>query len=287
MNYLTLPRSVALIFLLTIVFYSCSKSGGGGTVGGGGGGTLDPCTGVTIFVTANTTNPTAVANGSINASASGGSSAFNFSLNGGAFQSSGNFTGLAAGSYIVTAKNANGCAGTGSFILTQTSSGSCPGATISISATVTGNRLCDVNNGSIVATGSGGVSPYTFNINGGAFQFSNTFPGLGAGSFTIGTKDANGCTGTSVVAVGNLSAGPLFVVVKNLLQAECQSCHNSVVSEGGMNWEVDCNIVFFKDRIRERAVLANPSSMPPTGVLPASERAKITNWINAGGRFTD
>jgi hypothetical protein len=54
-----------------------------------------------------------------------------------------------------------------------------------------------------------------------------------------------------------------------------------------MNWTVDCNIVNFKDRIRERAVNGNPSVMPPTGSLPASEKLKITNWINAGGRFTD
>jgi hypothetical protein len=54
-----------------------------------------------------------------------------------------------------------------------------------------------------------------------------------------------------------------------------------------MNWEVDCNIVNFKDRILARAVNANPSPMPPTGLLPPSERQKITDWINAGGRYVD
>jgi uncharacterized membrane protein len=54
-----------------------------------------------------------------------------------------------------------------------------------------------------------------------------------------------------------------------------------------MNWTVDCNIVANKDRIKARAVDASPSAMPPTGLMPASERQKITDWINAGGKFTD
>jgi hypothetical protein len=59
------------------------------------------------------------------------------------------------------------------------------------------------------------------------------------------------------------------------------------VSEGGMNWTVDCNIVTFKDRIKIRAVDGNPSPMPPTGFIPVSEQQKIVNWINAGGKFSD
>jgi hypothetical protein len=31
----------------------------------------------------------------------------------------------------------------------------------------------------------------------------------------------------------------------------------------------------------------NPSPMPTGGLLPANERQKITDWINAGGRITD
>jgi len=87
--------------------------------------------------------------------------------------------------------------------------------------------------------------------------------------------------------VNTLTAVPLFQAVRTLLTTNCGGCHNSTVSEGGMNWSVDCNIVNFKDRINARAVSGNPSAMPPTGLLPATERAKITNWINAGGRFSD
>ncbi len=83
------------------------------------------------------------------------------------------------------------------------------------------------------------------------------------------------------------TAGPLFSAVKSLMQANCQSCHNNSIANGGMNWTIDCNIVTNKARIKARAVDNNPSSMPPTGPLAQSEKDKITAWINAGGRFTD
>lgn len=91
------------------------------------------CSGVTINVSGTTTNATpcvATPNGSINASATGGTG-FTFSVNNGAFQSSGVFSNLAEGSYTVTAKDANGCTGT---------------ATITVNATPAGNLFTTVRN---------------------------------------------------------------------------------------------------------------------------------------------
>jgi uncharacterized membrane protein len=79
--------------------------------------------------------------------------------------------------------------------------------------------------------------------------------------------------------------GPLFTAVKTLMQANCQSCHNSGNANGGKDWTIDCNIVANKTRIKARAV--DDGTMPPTGPLPQSEKDKITAWINAGGRITD
>ena len=82
------------------------------------------------------------------------------------------------------------------------------------------------------------------------------------------------------------TAGPLFMNVKTLIAAKCQSCHNNTIQNGGMNWQVDCNIVTNKARIKVRAV--DIGDMPQGGPsLTASEKAIITNWINAGGKFTD
>jgi uncharacterized membrane protein len=86
----------------------------------------------------------------------------------------------------------------------------------------------------------------------------------------------NPCAGTP---------GPLFTAVKTLIETRCVGCHNANRVNGGMNWTVDCNIVTNKGRIKVRAV--DEGTMPPNGPLPAADKAKITNWINAGGRITD
>lgn len=286
MKHFNIFHSFSLILLSFIFFiYSCSK---------GGGGTItppppppDPCAGVTITVTGTVVNPSAPAtsDGSISATASGGSG-FTFNINGGAFQASGNFTGLASGSYTIIAKNGNGCTGSATFTLTGPNL--CTGVTITVSTSVVNNSPCQsLATGSITVTPGGGTGPYTFRLNTGAFQSSNIFSALTAGIYTVTARDANGCTGSINATVSDLPAGPLFAAVRTVLQNNCAGCHNAGNPQGGMNWTIDCNIVTFKDRIKIRAVDGNPSPMPPTGFMPGSEQQKIINWINAGGRFTD
>lgn len=246
----------------------------------------NPCAGITIIVSGTVTNPTAVGatNGSIAATASG-SSGFTFNINGGAFQASGTFNNLGAGVYAIVAKDLNGCTGSANFTLTAPNP--CTGVTITVSNSVTGVTPCQAPNGTITVTPGGGTAPYTFSLNGGAFQSSNIFSGLAAATYSVTAKDVNGCTGSANAIVSNLPAGPLFTAVRTLVQNNCVSCHNPANPNGGMIFTVDCNIVAAKDRIQARAVNGNPSPMPPTGLLPASERQKITDWINAGGKFTD
>jgi len=247
----------------------------------------NPCAGVIITVNAVLTNPASPGanNGNIVASASG-SSGFTYNINGGAFQATGTFNNLAAGSYIIIAKNANGCTGTATFTLTNPNL--CAGVTITVSNAITNNTPClSPATGSITATPGGGTGPYTYKLNSGAYQSSTIFSNLNSGTYLITAKDANGCTGSANATVADISAGPLFAAVRNVLQNNCVSCHNNTQSEGGMNWTIDCNIVNFKDRIKSRAVDGIPSAMPPTGLLVLSEQQKIINWINAGGKYTD
>ncbi len=139
-------------------------------------------------------------NGSITAQASGGQSPYQFRLNGGAFQSNGTFSNLGAGSYTITVRDANGCEATQSVNLVSSSA---PNLTIS-NTTQPG---CNQNNGSITAQASGGQSPYQFRLNGGAFQSNGTFSNLGAGSYTITVRDANGCEATQSVNLQNPAGG--------------------------------------------------------------------------------
>lgn len=248
----------------------------------------DPCTGVSITVTGSTVNPTAAgaSNGSINAAASGGTGPFQFRIGTGTYQPGGSFTGLVAGTYLITARDANGCTGSASFTLSDPNP--CAGVVINHNSSVTGHIPCSTGGtGSIIANPSGGTGPYTYSLNGGSFQSSGIFNNLAAGNYNLNIRDANTCNTAATINIPNRPQGPLFTAVKALLQANCNTCHNASTPNGGMNWEVDCNIVTYRDRIQIRAVNANPSAMPPTGLLPPAERQKIVDWINAGGKYTD
>jgi hypothetical protein len=133
-------------------------------------------------------------NGSITASATGGTAPYMFSINTGAFSSTNVFSNLAAGSYTIHVKDANGCEKTTVVTITQ------PALVVLNTQKV--NILCNgENNGSIIASATGGLAPYMFSINAGAFSSTNVFSNLAAGSYTIHVKDANGCEKTVVVTI--------------------------------------------------------------------------------------
>lgn len=251
----------------------------------------DPCAGVTVTVTTTQVNPTTgQSNGSITASATGGTG-FTYSLNGGTFQASGTFSGLAAGTYTVTAKNSNGCLGSKSVTLTATSP--CTGITIVITTAIVNNTPCITPaSGSITVTATGSTG-FTYNINGGAYQAGNVFSALAAANYTIGVKDANGCTKTSTATVANVASGPLFAQVRTLISARCSGsgCHMNGGSAAGYNFDNDCSIVAKWAEINHTSVLYTNGwvRMPksPQPFLTAAEKQKITDWITAGHRYTD
>jgi gliding motility-associated-like protein len=143
-----------------------------------------------------TTSPvTCSANGSVTVNASGGWGGYTYAISPVAGTQSGNtFTNVPAGSYNITIVDANGCSITRPFTLTTPLQ-----PTLTLSAT---SDFCyDTTNGAtLVVTAAGGVAPYEFSINGGAYVPSNTpvnghtFPNLSPGSYTISVRDAYGCT---------------------------------------------------------------------------------------------
>jgi hypothetical protein len=267
-----------------LLFASCGKGNGVGN--GGGSVNSNPCSGIIITIDAIITNPSApgAADGSIKATATGGTGIV-FSINGGVFQSLGSFENLAAGTYTISAKNGNNCSGSKSFTLV--SQNSCSGVTITVNSGTTTNIPCTgAGNGSITITNTGGVAPFTYSLDGGVFQSSNLFSGIGSGTHSIIVKDANGCTGSADATVTDVPAGPLFSAVRSLMQTNCilSGCHADIQPP---LFSEPCVITTNRFLIKARAVDANPSPMPPNGLLSASERQKITDWINAGGRFNN
>jgi uncharacterized membrane protein len=166
-------------------------------------------------------------------------------------------------------------------------SNQCAGVNITVSVVTTSNVPCETDTASIIVTASGGAMPYTYSLSGGTYQSTNIFNYLTTSSYTITVKDVNGCTGSASTTVTNKPIGPLFAQVKNLIQYFCINCHGPNGASGGLDFSANCTIVTSKDRIKARAVDANPSPMPVNGLLSASERQKIIDWINAGGKFTN
>lgn len=242
--------------------------------------TAAACPTITVSGTTTPASNATTANGVINAAATG-STGITFSINGTSFQATGNFTGLTVGSYTVTAKDVNGCTGTLAFMI---ASAPCP--TITPTAISTTTVKCETTNtGTLTLSGSGGVAPYTYSINGGAFQSNASFMALPFGSVTYIVKDANGCTvsGSSTIAYG--PAGTNFTAVKALLVARCNNCHGGSNSSGGFNFTDDCIMVSKAARINIRAVVQG--DMPQGTPLTAAEKAVITAWITAGGKYNN
>ncbi len=91
---------------------------------------------------------------------------------------------------------------------------------ISVNSTeiVTNTNCSNPNGGAIAVTASGGLAPYTYSLNGAAFQAANTFTGLTQGNYTLVVKDAFCGTLTKTIAIGftdnlTVSVSPIDTLV--------------------------------------------------------------------------
>ncbi|WP_298478938.1 T9SS type B sorting domain-containing protein [uncultured Maribacter sp.] len=128
-----------------------------------------------------------------------------YSIDGSTFQTSNVFSNLASGSYTVTIKKEK--AG-GSCDVTTSSVTVNPSTAFTASASVTQQINCSSGSATIEASvTAGGTAPFEYSTNGVDFQASSTLTGLGAGTYTITVKDANGCT-TAVNQTVNGGSNP-------------------------------------------------------------------------------
>jgi gliding motility-associated-like protein len=114
-------------------------------------------------------------------------------------QTTQSISGLCAGSYRVTITDVNGCQDTTSIVLTAP-------AQLTASTAINGAGCANGNSGDVTVTATGGTAPYSYSLNGGTAQFANVFSNLTAGTYTIVTTDANGCTVSNTATVGSASA---------------------------------------------------------------------------------
>lgn len=169
---------------------------------------------LTIDVT--NTEVTCLNGATITATASGGTVSYSFQLidttspftvtN----SINGIFTNVASGNYTVVVIDSFLCSASTTLSLVAPVT---PTATIS----TTSDFCFDAANGATLeVTASDGVTPYQYNINGGAFQSSNIFNSLIPGTYTIIVRDAYGCEVTLATQTIEPQLTLNAIITKNL-----------------------------------------------------------------------
>ncbi|NVO03219.1 MAG: gliding motility-associated C-terminal domain-containing protein [Bacteroidetes bacterium] len=161
-------------------------------------------------------------NGYITVFANGGNGIYNYSLNGGTPQSSGVFSGLAAGAYTIDVYDSAHCSGTTlAFFINNPDP---------VSASV--NQLSNQCNGlhSIKITAVGGTPPFQYSIDGGLNYSSNDlFESLASGGYTVSVKDTNNCTSEPIKIT--LVAIPLLNANVNIISGNiCYGLNDATIA---------------------------------------------------------
>ncbi len=158
-------------------------------------------------------------NGSVSVSVLGGSGNYDFSWSdafGKIVSTSKDATGLAPGYYFLNAKDKNNslCKGQGNFEV---------GSDLKILSTITSNSNCNVPNGAIAISATGGSGSYTYEwtLPDNDKVIQKNITGLKAGQYTVKVTDTQkGCSASKSVTVKNL----VNLSVTKLGQTDNTSC---------------------------------------------------------------
>ncbi|MEZ4775576.1 MAG: gliding motility-associated C-terminal domain-containing protein [Bacteroidia bacterium] len=166
--------------------------------------------------------------GSVTLLGTGGNGGFEYSADGIIWQTSGTFTGLAAGTPGFFIRDGNGCIGTTTVSISEP---------LPLNGTITSLANVDCNGnstGSFTLTGTGGTAPYLYGPNGAGFSVIHTFSGLVAGTYSTTIRDANGCESTVSTVINEPAVMTLSTSGSN---ATCFGLSNgsaAVVATGGV-----------------------------------------------------
>jgi PKD repeat protein len=167
------------------------------------------------------------ASGYLELLATGGVAPYLYSIDGGqTFQSSPEFTNLAAGTYSIVVKDDNNCAKTLTATITQP-------ALLAFTVDVEDVLCYGGDNGSLVFSVTGGTAPFQFSTDGGQTYGSlSTVTGLASGNYVVSVKDANNCT----VSGGAFVNQPAAALIASISEQQ------NVLCRGGNSGEITLEV---------------------------------------------
>ncbi len=183
--------------------------------------TIDPTPSIVSSASPTAATCNGLSDGQVQISATGGNGSYMYSLNGGAYQSVESFQGLVAGTYTFAVRDIQGCTVQSTVIVSQPTP-----IQASLSST---SATCGVNNGGLLALGSGGSgSGYQYSLDGTSFNTTGIFNALSAGTYYITIKDGSACERIFSKSVADAN-GPVIQTVGST-DVGCHGGHDGSIS---------------------------------------------------------
>ena len=170
----------------------------------------NPAVSCTVTIT-NNVSCNGGSDGIIEVLPSGGTGSYEYSIDGGANQPEMTFSDLAAGTYILTTTDGNGCTSTCSATIVEPMILTCSTTTTIVSD-------CGVNDGTITVDALGGTAGYSYDAGAGTVS-SNVISDLAPGNYMITVTDANGCTSTCAAEILGLDIPSC--TIGNIVNVDC------------------------------------------------------------------
>ena len=159
--------------------------------------------------------------GTATATGTGGVPAYQYKIDAGAYGAGNGFINLSPGNHTIMVKDAKGCEYDTVITITQP-------LPVNFANVTVVSPGCIGNTGIISVGGSGGVPPYTFAINGGAFVANGAFGNLLIGTYTLTVKDNNGCTHDTIIVLSNATV--INITNLNYTPVLCPGASNGFIS---------------------------------------------------------
>jgi hypothetical protein len=164
-------------------------------------------------------------NGTASVSVTGGAGGYTYSWDTTPAQSTATATGLKAGTYTVTVKDANSCIKTQSVTITEPDALIATTSQTDVSCNGGSNGTATVN-----VTGGTGLYTYSWSPSGGTNATAN---GLATGTYIVVIKDANSCEATATVTIIEPSALTATIAKTDVLCNQANNGTATVTPSGG------------------------------------------------------